>query len=121
MPKQPMSDVIVLIPGITGSVLQRNGKDVWAVTKGAIFNAFRTLGKSLEEIEIKGEDDPEKKAFLVGRIQLSDGKVIKLILPPQQPHPKVGDRVPLIYERYDDGQAYYFFNTLSWVSNAGMP
>ncbi|MDX2504187.1 MAG: hypothetical protein QNL62_06900 [Gammaproteobacteria bacterium] len=72
-------------------------------------------------LEVKGKDDPDKKAFLVGRIQLPDGKEIKLILPPQQPHPKVGDRVPLIYERYDDGQVYYFFNTLTWVSNGGMP
>ena len=30
VPRQPMSDVIVLLPGIIGSVLQRDGKDVWA-------------------------------------------------------------------------------------------
>ncbi|MDX2464151.1 MAG: hypothetical protein QNK31_06540 [Porticoccus sp.] len=72
-------------------------------------------------LEVKGKDDADKQAFLVGRIQLPDGKEIKLILPPQQPHPKVDDTVPLIYERYDDGQEYYFFNTLRWVSSGGMP
>lgn len=72
-------------------------------------------------LEVRGEDDLDKNALLVGRIQLPDGKEIKLVLPPQQPHPKVGDTVPLIYERYDDGEVYYFFNTLSWVSNGGMP
>lgn len=70
-------------------------------------------------LEVKGGAD--SKALLVGRIQLPDGKQVKLVLPPQQPHPKVGDTVPLIYERYDDGQVYYFFNTLRWVSSGGMP
>jgi pimeloyl-ACP methyl ester carboxylesterase len=74
MAKQPMSDVIVLLPGITGSVLQRNGKDVWAINKGAIFNALSTLGKSLEEIEIKGEDDPNID-------DLGDGIVATRLMP----------------------------------------
>lgn len=72
-------------------------------------------------IELKGKDDTDKNAILVGRIQLDDSKVIELILPPQQPHPKVGDKVPLIYERYDDGKVYYAFDVLRWVGNGGMP
>ena len=35
MAKQPMGDVVVLLPGILGSVLQRDGKDVWAPSAGA--------------------------------------------------------------------------------------
>ena len=34
MAKQPMGDVVVLLPGILGSVLQRDGKDVWAPIAG---------------------------------------------------------------------------------------
>ena len=34
MAKQPMGDVVVLLPGILGSVLQRDGKDVWAPSPG---------------------------------------------------------------------------------------
>ena len=33
MPGTPVSDVIVLLPGITGSVLQKDGKDVWAISR----------------------------------------------------------------------------------------
>ena len=36
MAKEPMGDVVVLLPGILGSVLPRDGKDVWAPTPGAI-------------------------------------------------------------------------------------
>lgn len=28
--KLPMGDVVVLLPGILGSVLERDGRDVWA-------------------------------------------------------------------------------------------
>ena len=52
MKKHEMSDVIVLIPGITGSVLERDGKEVWALSKGALFNALCSLGDSLESIEL---------------------------------------------------------------------
>lgn len=72
-------------------------------------------------LEIKGNDSANKGALLLGRIQLPDGQEIKVMLPPQQPHPKVGNRVPLLYERYDDGKAYYFFNTARWLENGGMP
>ena len=30
-----MKDILVLLPGITGSVLEVHGKDVWALTAGA--------------------------------------------------------------------------------------
>src|SRR5215213_8306491 len=32
--RTPMSDVIVLLPGITGNVLQKDGHDVWALSGG---------------------------------------------------------------------------------------
>jgi hypothetical protein len=34
--KRPLGDVVVLLPGILGSVLTRDGKDVSAPTPGAI-------------------------------------------------------------------------------------
>lgn len=51
-----MRDVIVCIPGITGSVLRKDGKDIWNVSGGAILNALRTLGGSIKELKL--EDDP---------------------------------------------------------------
>ncbi len=29
MLKAPMNDMVVLLPGIMGSVLQKNGQDIW--------------------------------------------------------------------------------------------
>ena len=51
-----MRDVIVCIPGITGSVLRKDGKDIWNVSGGAILNALRTLGGSAKELKL--EEDP---------------------------------------------------------------
>ncbi len=61
-------------------------------------------------VEIRGADDPTNKALVIGRIRLADGTQVRLMMPQGRPLPKVGDQVPLIYERYDDGSQYYFFN-----------
>jgi pimeloyl-ACP methyl ester carboxylesterase len=54
--KQPMGDVIVLLPGILGSVLARDGRDVWAVSPGAAWRAIRSLGHSADALELHGDD-----------------------------------------------------------------
>ena len=54
--KQPMGDVIVLLPGILGSVLQRDGRDVWAMSPGA---AWRALVRSVTAStiwQLQGDD-----------------------------------------------------------------
>ena len=55
---RPMKDVVVLLPGITGCVLQKDGKDMWAFSKGAAFRAIVSLGGSIKDLELHG-DDPE--------------------------------------------------------------
>jgi pimeloyl-ACP methyl ester carboxylesterase len=57
MPK-PMKDIVVLLPGITGSVLQKDRKDVWAFSGGAAIRALFSLGESITDLELHG-DDPE--------------------------------------------------------------
>ena len=37
MPKETMDDLIVILPGISGSVLTRNGNDVWNLSAGTIW------------------------------------------------------------------------------------
>ncbi len=54
--KQPMGDIIVLLPGILGSVLERDGHDVWAMSPGAAWRAIRTLGRSVNDLELHGDD-----------------------------------------------------------------
>lgn len=46
-----------MLPGITGSVLQKNKKDVWAVTTESVGGALTSLGRNLEALELK--DDPQ--------------------------------------------------------------
>lgn len=46
MPKHPMADVVVLLPGILGSVLERDGREVWAPTPGAVWRGLWRLGRS---------------------------------------------------------------------------
>jgi pimeloyl-ACP methyl ester carboxylesterase len=58
MPRTPVGDVIVLLPGITGSVLQKDGRDVWALSGGAVASAVRTLGASIKQLALEG-DDPD--------------------------------------------------------------
>jgi pimeloyl-ACP methyl ester carboxylesterase len=52
MPGRPMTDVVVLLPGITGSVLQKDGKDVWAVSPGAALRALISFGRSITDLEL---------------------------------------------------------------------
>src|SRR5690242_186917 len=58
MAREPVADVIVLLPGITGSVLAKDGKDVWALSGGAIMRGLRSLGRNLQHLRIQ-DDDPE--------------------------------------------------------------
>nr|MBA3475306.1 hypothetical protein [Actinomycetota bacterium] len=49
MPRYLMRDVVVCIPGITGSVLRKDGKDVWNIAGGAVLNALLSLGRSIQD------------------------------------------------------------------------
>jgi hypothetical protein len=51
-----MRDVVVCIPGITGSVLRKDGRDVWNISGGALLSALTTLGRSITDLKL--EDDP---------------------------------------------------------------
>jgi hypothetical protein len=55
-PSYLMPDVIVCIPGITGSVLRKDNRDIWNISGSAVFNALRTLGDDLQQLKL--EDDP---------------------------------------------------------------
>ncbi len=51
-----MRDVVVCLPGITGSVLKKDGRDIWNVSSGALISALATLGKSIHDLKLA--DDP---------------------------------------------------------------
>lgn len=57
----PMPDVIVLIPGILGSVLVKDGKELWGAAASSIAGNLLTFGKALDALELPsgiGHDDP---------------------------------------------------------------
>jgi Lecithin:cholesterol acyltransferase len=60
MAKKAMSDVIVTIPGITGSVLRKNNRDVWNISGGAFLNALRTLGDSIEDLKLENDSPTDQ-------------------------------------------------------------
>jgi hypothetical protein len=51
-----MADVVVLLPGITGSVLRKDGRDLWALSGRGVTDALRTFGRNLDALLLK--DDP---------------------------------------------------------------
>jgi pimeloyl-ACP methyl ester carboxylesterase len=73
MAKEPMGDVVVLLPGILGSVLARDGKEVWAPSPGAIGRALWTLGRSVRSLALDG--DPWEQD------DLGDGVVATRVMP----------------------------------------
>jgi pimeloyl-ACP methyl ester carboxylesterase len=68
-----MRDVIVLLPGITGSVLQKDDKDVWAFSGGAIIRALLSLGGSVKDLALT--DDPPDED------DLGDGVTADRVMP----------------------------------------
>ncbi len=50
-------DLVILLPGITGSVLaNKAGKEVWSPSGGAIWRAITSFGHSIEGLELAGDD-----------------------------------------------------------------
>jgi pimeloyl-ACP methyl ester carboxylesterase len=56
MARKRLRDIIILLPGITGSVLQRNGKDLWAISGSAAWHWLSSLGKALDHLLLKKDD-----------------------------------------------------------------
>jgi pimeloyl-ACP methyl ester carboxylesterase len=68
----PLRDLVIILPGILGSVLQKDGKDLWGATKGVIWDVLTSQGKSLNALKIQ-QDDPDAE-------NLDDGiKAVRLV------------------------------------------
>lgn len=55
-------DVVVLLPGITGSVLAARGKEVWSPSAGSIWRAVTSLGGSVTGLALNDADPNEVTA-----------------------------------------------------------
>jgi hypothetical protein len=73
MAKQPMPDVVIVLPGIMGSVLQKDGRDIWAINGGAILRGLLSLGGSIQDLALT-DDDPSED-------DLGDGVIAARLMP----------------------------------------
>jgi hypothetical protein len=51
-------DLVVVLPGISGSVLSKDGKEVWGASTAAIWRAVTSGGDSIRSLAIESLDDP---------------------------------------------------------------
>lgn len=59
--KKAMKDLIVVLPGILGSVLQKDGEIVWGLSFGSVIRNLFSLGRALGVLKLPdgiGHDDP---------------------------------------------------------------
>jgi pimeloyl-ACP methyl ester carboxylesterase len=73
MPREKMSDVIVLLPGLMGSILSKGGKDVWSASAGSLLGGLISRGGRFNELALR--EDP------VDRDDLGDGIVPSRVMP----------------------------------------
>lgn len=53
---EEMKDMLVLIPGIMGSVLQHNGNDLWAVSGQSLWGFITSLGGNIQKLKLQNDD-----------------------------------------------------------------
>ena len=53
--KEGARDLIVVLPGILGSTLAKDGKLVWSPSAGSVVRAVRTLAHSVKDLKLPGE------------------------------------------------------------------
>ena len=59
MPRAPMPHVVVLLPGITGSILKKDGKDVWALSGSAIIRGLLSRAGTIRELTLQADGPDE--------------------------------------------------------------
>src|SRR4051794_22037704 len=60
----PVKDVVVVIPGIQGTKLVKDGKPVWAPSAGAFWQAIRTGGDNIKSLALPqdiGDEAPNDR------------------------------------------------------------
>jgi hypothetical protein len=72
--KKQLRDLVVVLPGITGSVLEKQGVAVWAPSAGAAWRALKSFGGSVKSLSL-GEDPIDKiKLDDIVRAGLAEGE-----------------------------------------------
>jgi triacylglycerol esterase/lipase EstA (alpha/beta hydrolase family) len=53
MTKTQMRDLVVILPGIAGSVLQKDGEDIWNFSGQSVWQLIQTFGNSLNQLKLQ--------------------------------------------------------------------
>jgi hypothetical protein len=51
-----LRDLLILLPGISGSVLQKDGKDLWGISGQSIWSLVKSAGGSLRQLTLTQDD-----------------------------------------------------------------
>lgn len=109
MPREKMSDVIVVVPGIMGSVLQKDGKDVWSPSAAALSSAVWNLGSNITDLATNSADRDS--------LDFDDGVVATRLMPDVHLIPwlwkidgygHIADKLKAEFE-IEDGKNYFEF------------
>nr|MDJ0572732.1 lecithin--cholesterol acyltransferase [Pleurocapsa sp. MO_192.B19] len=122
--KTLMNDLVVILPGITGSVLQKDGKDLWGASSQAIFDIVISGGKNLQQLKLKGTDsggdyygDDIKATRLVADAQIIPG-LIKILDGYSQTSKLITDNFEVtegdIYNDPEDKAANFYHFPYDW-------
>ena len=122
--KTPMRDMVVILPGITGSVLQKDGKDLWGISRQAIFQILKSKGQKLNQLKLQGTDsegyeygDGIKATRLVEDAQIIPG-LIKIVDGYTQTSNLIADNFEItqgnIYEDPEDKAANFYHFPYDW-------
>lgn len=75
-------DLVIVLPGISGSVLQKDGRDVWALSGTAAWQNLRSLGGAIAGLKIACDDesaddlgDGVRATSMIGDLTLVPGLV----------------------------------------------
>lgn len=49
-------DVVVLLPGVSGSALAKNGREIWGLSAGTLWGAASSLGNTIRELKLENDD-----------------------------------------------------------------
>ncbi|MBW4527746.1 MAG: lecithin--cholesterol acyltransferase [Phormidium tanganyikae FI6-MK23] len=60
--KAPMKDIVIILPGILGSVLQKDGKDLWAVSGQAVWKLLSKTEETIRNLKL-AQDDSEAESL----------------------------------------------------------
>jgi len=56
MSRLPLCDIVVILPGIMGSILEKDGQEIWNISRKGLWNIVSTFGTSLQGLKLTEDD-----------------------------------------------------------------